>query len=167
MLRTTPFDFKSISLPNLHVEDENSNESYPQYAMNGTHLDLEDCDEDEKNSYHSHTFQPLDSGHQSCLDMGAGFEGLELMDLLNYSALNSDLTQADKLRFMEEQQEKLNSNLIALSTHFAQVQLRLKQIVDAPPSEKEVLLKNLEEFAFSGIPEVSSDISGSLLLSNP
>ncbi|XP_046683276.1 RUN domain-containing protein 1 [Homalodisca vitripennis] len=159
-------DFKSISLPNLHVEDENSNESYPQYAMNGTHLDLEDCDEDEKNSYHSHTFQPLDSGHQSCLDMGAGFEGLELMDLLNYSALNSDLTQADKLRFMEEQQEKLNSNLIALSTHFAQVQLRLKQIVDAPPSEKEVLLKNLEEFAFSGIPEVSSDISGSLLLSN-
>lgn len=47
----------------------------------------------------------------------------------------------------------LNSSLIALTTHFAQVQLRLRQIVDAPAEEKENLLKELEEFAFRGIPE--------------
>ncbi|KAF4526334.1 hypothetical protein B566_EDAN012261 [Ephemera danica] len=55
---------------------------------------------------------------------------------------------------MEEQQELLNSSLIALTTHFAQVQFRLRQIVDAPPDEKETLLKDLEEFAFRGIPDV-------------
>lgn len=59
---------------------------------------------------------------------------------------------------MEEQQEKLNSSLIALTTHFAQVQFRLKQIVDAPAEDKQNLLRDLEEFAFRGIPEVP-DIS--------
>lgn len=48
----------------------------------------------------------------------------------------------------------LNSSLIALTTHFAQVQFRLRQIVDAPPDEKENLLKDLEAFAFRGIPEL-------------
>lgn len=57
---------------------------------------------------------------------------------------------------LEEQYELLNSSLIALTTHFAQVQFRLRQIVDAAPEEKEILLKNLEEFAFRGIPEVDA-----------
>ena len=35
-----------------------------------------------------------------------------------------------------------------------QVQFRLRQIVDAPPGEKESLLKDLEAFAFRGIPEL-------------
>jgi hypothetical protein len=35
-----------------------------------------------------------------------------------------------------------------------QVQFRLRQIVDAPLHEKETLLKDLEEFAFRGIPDV-------------
>ncbi|PSN47882.1 RUN domain-containing protein 1 [Blattella germanica] len=64
------------------------------------------------------------------------------------------LTEADRLRDLEEQQELLNSSLIALTTHFAQVQFRLRQIVDAPPTEKESLLKDLEAFAFRGIPEL-------------
>ncbi|XP_039297413.1 RUN domain-containing protein 1 isoform X1 [Nilaparvata lugens] len=58
----------------------------------------------------------------------------------------------DRLQLMEDQQEMLNSSLMALTSHFAQVQLRLRQIVEAPPDEKENLLKELEEFANRGIP---------------
>lgn len=39
-----------------------------------------------------------------------------------------------------------------------QVQFRLRQIVDAPASEKETLLKELEEFAFRGIPDVPNSL---------
>lgn len=59
----------------------------------------------------------------------------------------------ERLQELEEEQEQLNSSLIALTSHFAQVQLRLKQIVDADSEEKEHLLKELEEFAFRGIPD--------------
>jgi len=61
---------------------------------------------------------------------------------------------SSRLAELEEEQEQLNSSLIALTSHFAQVQLRLKQIVDAEPDEKERLLKDLEEFAFRGIPDL-------------
>nr|CAG4643118.1 EOG090X03YR [Ilyocryptus agilis] len=60
---------------------------------------------------------------------------------------------SEKLRLLEEEQEELNSSLMALTSHFAQVQFRLKQIVDAEPDAKEALLKELEEFAFRGIPD--------------
>ena len=43
---------------------------------------------------------------------------------------------------------------MALTTHFAQVQFRLKQIVSAPNEDKETLLKELEEFAFRGCPNL-------------
>ncbi|XP_074115481.1 RUN domain-containing protein 1 isoform X2 [Cotesia typhae] len=62
----------------------------------------------------------------------------------------------EKLKILEEEQDVLNSSLISLTTHFAQVQFRLRQIVDAPSDQKENLLKELEEFAFRGIPDVSS-----------
>ncbi|CAH0389190.1 unnamed protein product [Bemisia tabaci] len=62
--------------------------------------------------------------------------------------------ESEKLQALEEQQELLNSSLMALTSHFAQVQFRLRQIVDAPSNEKETLLRDLEEFAFRGIPEV-------------
>ncbi|XP_050408880.1 RUN domain-containing protein 1 [Patella vulgata] len=60
----------------------------------------------------------------------------------------------EKLRKLEDEQEQLNSSLLALTTHFAQVQFRLKQIVSAPAEDKENLLKELEQFAFRGIPDV-------------
>jgi hypothetical protein len=41
---------------------------------------------------------------------------------------------------LEQEQEQLNSSLLALTTHFAQVQFRLKQIVSAPNEDKEVCL---------------------------
>ncbi|XP_062535839.1 RUN domain-containing protein 1 [Armigeres subalbatus] len=63
----------------------------------------------------------------------------------------------ERLRSLEDEHEALSSNLIALTSHFAQVQLRLRQIVEAPPEERDNLLKNLEEFAFLGIPEMQQD----------
>ncbi|XP_033753271.1 RUN domain-containing protein 1-like isoform X2 [Pecten maximus] len=60
----------------------------------------------------------------------------------------------EQLEKLEEEQEQLNSSLLALTTHFAQVQFRLKQIVSADADDKEVLLKELEQFAFKGIPDV-------------
>jgi hypothetical protein len=57
-----------------------------------------------------------------------------------------------ELKKMKEDQEQLNSALLALTTHFAQVQFRVQQIVVAPPEVKEHLLKDLEEFTFRGIP---------------
>lgn len=70
--------------------------------------------------------------------------------------LHDPIAVTSKLKEMEEEQEQLNNSLIALTSHFAQVQLRLKQIVSASSDEKERLLKDLEEFAFSGIPDLAS-----------
>lgn len=56
---------------------------------------------------------------------------------------------------MEEEQESLLSSLMALTTHFAQVQFRLHQVLEAPETERDVLLKKLEDFADRGIPNWS------------
>lgn len=60
----------------------------------------------------------------------------------------------DVVKRMEEDQEELTSNLMALTSHYAKVQLRLQQIVAAPNEAREGLLKDLEEFAFRGIPNM-------------
>ncbi|KAK6110408.1 RUN domain family protein [Brugia pahangi] len=60
------------------------------------------------------------------------------------------LDEQIRFRELEEEQERLNSSLLSLSTHFAQVQFRLKQISKADPSERDRLLKELEDFAFRG-----------------
>eukprot|EP00112_Aurelia_sp_Birch-Aquarium-sp1_P000887 Seg1086.5 transcript_id=Seg1086.5/GoldUCD/mRNA.D3Y31 product="RUN domain-containing protein 1" protein_id=Seg1086.5/GoldUCD/D3Y31 len=56
---------------------------------------------------------------------------------------------------LENEQERLNASLMALTSHFAQVQFRLKQIVSAPKTEHEKLLRELEDFAFIGCPETA------------
>ncbi|XP_029294408.1 RUN domain-containing protein 1 isoform X2 [Cottoperca gobio] len=61
---------------------------------------------------------------------------------------------AVRLEKLEEEQDLLNSSLLALTSHFAQVQFRLKQIVHAQSDEKERMLAELEEFAFRGCPHV-------------
>ncbi|XP_036004222.1 RUN domain-containing protein 1 isoform X2 [Fundulus heteroclitus] len=61
---------------------------------------------------------------------------------------------AARLVKLEEEQEQLNSSLLALTSHFAQVQFRLKQIVHAQSDDKERMLAELEEFAFRGCPHV-------------
>ncbi|GMT35935.1 hypothetical protein PFISCL1PPCAC_27232, partial [Pristionchus fissidentatus] len=55
-----------------------------------------------------------------------------------------------RVKEMEEEQERLNNSLFSLSTQFAQVQFRLKQIGEATGDSKEQLLKELQEFAFKG-----------------
>lgn len=61
-----------------------------------------------------------------------------------------------RLRSMEDEQELLTSSLLALTSQFAHVQLRVRQIVEAPTDERDQLLRDLEDFAFQGIPEVAS-----------
>ncbi|OXU26871.1 hypothetical protein TSAR_010612 [Trichomalopsis sarcophagae] len=81
--------------------------------------------------------------------------------------MESHCSEMEKLRMLEEEQEMLNSSLIALTTHFAQVQFRLKQICDAPTDKKEELLKELEEFAFRGIPDIQSNLIFNTRSSSP
>mgnify|MGYP002803887147 CR=1 FL=1 len=63
-------------------------------------------------------------------------------------------SESEALKKLEEEHEQLNLSLSALTTHFAQVQFRLKQVVAAPKTDQENLLQNLEKFAFEGIPDV-------------
>jgi len=65
----------------------------------------------------------------------------------------SDENEHKQLLELEKEQESLNASLMALTSHFAQVQFRLKQIVSAPKADQEELLKELEDFAFIGCPE--------------
>ncbi|XP_063816159.1 RUN domain-containing protein 1 [Pseudophryne corroboree] len=66
----------------------------------------------------------------------------------------ASVEMVEKLQRLEDEQELLNSSLLALTSHFAQVQFRLKQIVRAEGPEKERLLAELEDFAFKGCPHV-------------
>ena len=51
---------------------------------------------------------------------------------------------------IESEDELPDNTLIALTTHFAKVQFRLKQIISADSQRKESLLRELEQFAFQG-----------------
>nr|XP_032833713.1 RUN domain-containing protein 1 isoform X1 [Petromyzon marinus] len=62
--------------------------------------------------------------------------------------------QQNELQRMEEEQEQLNASLLALTSHFAQVQFRLRQVVRADAAEREGLLRELDDFAFRGCPDV-------------
>lgn len=56
---------------------------------------------------------------------------------------------------------------MALTSHFAHVQLRLHQIVEAPEKERDLLLKKLEDFADRGVPnwnEHSAEIEAKNIL---
>ncbi|KAF6032511.1 RUNDC1 [Bugula neritina] len=55
-----------------------------------------------------------------------------------------------------EENEKMASSLLSLTSHFAQVQFRLKQIVEGPEETKAERLKELEAFAEKGIPDIKS-----------
>lgn len=89
--------------------------------------------------------------------VGASSDSEEELERLEKNCTNErchHYEQLKKLRNLEEEQELLNSSLFALTTHFAQVQFRLRQVVDAPTEDKDELLKSVEEFAFRGTPDV-------------
>uniref|UniRef100_A0A8C8YWU5 RUN domain-containing protein 1 n=1 Tax=Prolemur simus TaxID=1328070 RepID=A0A8C8YWU5_PROSS len=58
------------------------------------------------------------------------------------------------LRRLRAERRRLDSALLALSSHFAQVQFRLRQVVRGAPAEQQRLLRELEDFAFRGCPHV-------------
>ncbi|XP_028312064.1 RUN domain-containing protein 1 [Gouania willdenowi] len=70
------------------------------------------------------------------------------------SLSSSEDGMTGRLRKLEEEQEQLNSSLLALTSHFAQVQFRLKQIVHVQGDDRDRMLAELEEFAFRGCPHV-------------
>lgn len=70
------------------------------------------------------------------------------------AAAADNASELARLRSMEDEQELLTSSLLALTSQFAHVQLRVRQIVEAPTDERDQLLRDLEDFAFQGIPEV-------------
>ena len=70
------------------------------------------------------------------------------------NAINKELEE--KVKNLERDQEELNSSLMSMTSHFAKVQLRLQQVVSAPAEKKEALLMELQQFAFRGIPDIST-----------
>uniref|UniRef100_A0A1I8HSG0 RUN domain-containing protein n=1 Tax=Macrostomum lignano TaxID=282301 RepID=A0A1I8HSG0_9PLAT len=74
------------------------------------------------------------------------------------AACSSD--SGDQLRNLREEQEQLTNSLMSLTSHFAQVQFRLTQVLDAPPEEREAMLRQLEEFSSRGVPDLRSLPSG-------
>ncbi|KAK6032655.1 hypothetical protein OSTOST_01156 [Ostertagia ostertagi] len=67
----------------------------------------------------------------------------------------SSFNDALRVQQLEEEQERLNNSLFSLSSHFAQVQFRLKQIAEAQGEDREALLKNLQDFAFKGCADMN------------
>lgn len=70
------------------------------------------------------TFGP-DGEHQRYDPLGAASDSSE-MELRAYS--NS--SDCERILDLEQQQEKLTSNLLALTSHFARVQFKLQQIIE-------------------------------------
>lgn len=67
----------------------------------------------------------------------------------------------DRLHALEEEQEMLSSSVFSLTSHLAQVEFRLRQILKAPPEEKDEMLKALEEFTARGVPDSRAAPQGS------
>ncbi|XP_017654204.1 RUN domain-containing protein 1 isoform X2 [Nannospalax galili] len=81
------------------------------------------------------------------------------------AASGSPPDAAGTLRRLQAERRQLDSALLALSSHFAQVQFRLRQVVRGAPAEQQRLLRELEDFAFRGCPHVlgyqgPDDVSG-------
>ncbi|VDK46345.1 unnamed protein product [Anisakis simplex] len=65
------------------------------------------------------------------------------------------LSENSRVHELEEEQERLNDSLLSLTTHFAQVQFRLKQVLQADGRDRDNLLKELQEFAFKGCTDIN------------
>ncbi|XP_038212920.1 RUN domain-containing protein 1 [Zerene cesonia] len=60
-------------------------------------------------------------------------------------------SSGDRIHALEEEQEILSSSVFSLTSHLAQVEFRLRQILKAPPEEKDSMLQALEEFTSRGV----------------
>ncbi|CAM4688662.1 unnamed protein product [Lepidochelys olivacea] len=61
---------------------------------------------------------------------------------------------------LRAERRRLHGALLALVSHFAQVQFRLRQVARAGPAEQQRLLRELEDFAFRGCPAAPGDGPG-------
>ncbi|KAG5452118.1 RUN domain-containing protein 1 [Clonorchis sinensis] len=70
--------------------------------------------------------------------------------------VNSELTTwtAPELSKLVAENEQMNHALMALTSHFAQVQFRLGQVLSAKEENREEMLRSLEQFASRGIPDL-------------
>ncbi|KAH8366511.1 hypothetical protein KR084_000094 [Drosophila pseudotakahashii] len=104
----------------------------------------------------SERWSPLGANYDDANSASSGVD-CELDPGLDKSETRRESTGSSlelaRLRSIEEEQELLTSSLLALTSHFAHVQLRVRQIVEAPAEERDQLLRDLEDFAFQGIPE--------------
>ncbi|XP_013172766.1 PREDICTED: RUN domain-containing protein 1 [Papilio xuthus] len=67
----------------------------------------------------------------------------------------------DRIHALEEEQEILSSSVFSLTSHLAQVEFRLRQILKAPPEEKDSMLQALEQFTSRGVPDSRTAPQGS------
>ncbi|XP_017030529.1 RUN domain-containing protein 1 [Drosophila kikkawai] len=112
--------------------------------------------EQEQQELLSERWSPLGANYDDANSASSGVDcelepGLEKSETRRGSA-GSELA---RLRSIEDEQELLTSSLLALTSHFAHVQLRVRQIVEAPAEERDQLLRDLEDFAFQGIPDAA------------
>ncbi|XP_045773442.1 RUN domain-containing protein 1 [Maniola jurtina] len=63
----------------------------------------------------------------------------------------SEQLSGDRIHALEEEQEILSSSVFSLTSHLAQVEFRLRQILKAPPEEKDAMLQALEQFTSRGV----------------
>ena len=95
----------------------------------------DDDDDEDKLELNAANFDPIESSTQSKED-------------------SKELRR--RILEMEQDQEELSNSLMALTSHFAKVQLRLQQVISAPSENQEDLLKELENFTNRGIPDLST-----------
>jgi len=110
--------------------------------------------EQEQQELLSERWSPLGANYDDANSASSGVD-CELEPGLEKSEARRGSTGSElaRLRSIEEEQELLTSSLLALTSHFAHVQLRVRQIVEAPAEERDQLLRDLEDFAFQGIPD--------------
>lgn len=58
----------------------------------------------------------------------------------------SEPAPEDRLHALEEEQEILSSSVFSLTSHLAQIEFRLRQIINTPPEKRDEMLKALEEY---------------------
>ncbi|KAH8246071.1 hypothetical protein KR026_004159 [Drosophila bipectinata] len=106
----------------------------------------------------SERWSPLGANYDDANSASSGVDCGELETVLDgkpETRRGSAGSELSRLRSIEEEQELLTSSLLALTSHFAHVQLRVRQIVEAPAEERDQLLRDLDDFAFQGIPEAA------------
>ncbi|CAH8523235.1 unnamed protein product [Schistosoma turkestanicum] len=70
--------------------------------------------------------------------------------------MDHEFSPESELSRLAVENEHLNNLLMAFTSHIAQVQFRLGQVINAESDNRELMLKSLEEFASRGIPDLQS-----------